>query len=191
MNTGDGPEAPGEIGVDAARRRVIATWSEAAARAAERGLELTWEFEPCWAFNEPEEIVRIAGELAGPGFGVLYDTAHGHAVSVTGARHPGGPRPLAGGQEEFLERLSGTINHVHLLDSDGSIVEHEESSERTTVHVPFGQGVVDFDSVVPALVAAGGATEWWTVDLCYWPDAWEATAASKRFVDELARQFVP
>jgi sugar phosphate isomerase/epimerase len=191
VNTVDPPEAPLEIGAATARRRLLAAWSQAAARAEARGIELTWEFEPCWAFNAPEEIIELAHDLAGPGFGVLYDTAHGHAVSVTGARHPGGARPLAGGQQEFLDRLAGTINHVHLLDSDGSIVEHEESSERTTVHVPFGRGAVDFDRVIPALVAAGGATEWWTVDLCYWPDAWQATAESKRFVDELLGQFVP
>jgi hypothetical protein len=28
-------------------------------------------------------------------------------------------------------------------------------------------------------------TDWWTVDLCFWPDAWEATQASKEFVDAL------
>lgn len=190
VNTGDEPEAPSEVGVDLARERLLRTWAEAALHAEARDLALTWEFEPCWSFNEPEEVIRIANELARPGFGVCYDTAHGHTVSAVGARHVGGPQPLAGGQVEFLQRLAGTINHVHMLDSDGSIVEHEDSSERTTLHVPFGQGVVDFETLMPVLIAAGGATAWWTVDLCFWPDAWQATEESKRFVDELAGRFV-
>jgi sugar phosphate isomerase/epimerase len=98
---------------------------------------------------------------------------------------------LPGGQVEFLQELSGTVSHVHLLDSDGTIVDHEDSSERTTQHVPFGRGEVKFDEVMPALVAAGGDTEWWTVDLCFWPDAWQATEESKRFVDELASTYAP
>lgn len=190
VNTGDTPEAPSEIGVDLARDRLLRTWAEAARRAEARGLALTWEFEPCWSFNEPEEVIRIAQELASPGFGVCYDTAHGHTVSVVGARHVGGPKPLAGGQVELLERLAGTINHVHMLDSDGTIVEHEDSSEQTTLHVPFGRGVVDFDALMPALIAAGGATDWWTVDLCFWPDAWQATEESKQFVDGLVTRYV-
>ena len=87
----------------------------------------------------------------------------------------------------MLERLAGTIVHVHLLDSDGSL--HEQ--EGTTLHVPFGQGEINFDRVVPALVEAGGATDWWCVDLCFWPDAWEASAESLAFVRELATAFLP
>jgi sugar phosphate isomerase/epimerase len=190
VNTVDGPEAPGEIGVGLARERLLRTWREAARRAADRGIALTWEFEPCWSFNEPEEVIAIAGELAGPGFGVCYDTAHGHTVAVVGARQPGGPKPLAGGQVELLERLSGTINHVHLLDSDGSIVEHEDSTEQTTLHVPIGEGAVDFDVVMPALVAAAGNAEWWTVDLCFWPDAWAASEGQKEIVDGFAARYL-
>ena len=191
VNTGDHPDAPREIGVELARERLLRTWREAARRAADRGIELTWEFEPCWSFNEPEDVIAIAGELSGPGFGVCYDTAHGHTVAVVGARHPDGPKPLAGGQVELLERLSGTINHVHLLDSDGSIVEHEDSTEQTSLHVPIGRGVVDFEAVMPALVAAAGRADWWTVDLCFWPDAWEATAESKRLVDGFVERYEP
>ncbi|MEO8091422.1 MAG: sugar phosphate isomerase/epimerase [bacterium] len=191
VNTGDTPEAPSEVGEEAAYERLITTWREASELAASRGLALTWEFEPCWSFNEPAQVIRIAKELAGPGFGVCYDTAHGHTVAAIGARHVNGPKPLAGGQVEFLDELKGTINHVHLLDSDGTIVDHSDSSEQTTQHVPFGRGEIDFEAVMPALVAAGGDTEWWTVDLCFWPDAWQATEESKRYVDELAATYAP
>jgi sugar phosphate isomerase/epimerase len=180
VNTVDPPETPYEVGVDLARERLIATWREAARRAAEAGVTLAWEFEPCWAFNEPRQIVAIARELAGPGFGVLYDTAHAHTVAEVGARQVEGG-PLAGGQLELLRELEGTIVHMHLLDSDGTIHESEDTTERTTVHVPFGAGNVDFDALAGELPE----TEWWTVDLCFWPDAWEATEASKTFLDRL------
>jgi sugar phosphate isomerase/epimerase len=180
VNTVDPPETPYEVGLPLARERLLVTWREAARRAAAAGVTLVWEFEPCWAFNEPEQVIELAHRLAGPGFGVLYDTAHAHVVSEVGARQVEGG-PLAGGQLELLRRLAGTIDHVHLLDSDGTLHESDDSTERTTVHVPFGEGVIDFDAVAPELPA----TEWWAVDLCFWPDAWEATAASKTFVDGL------
>jgi len=185
VNTVDPPETPYAVGPALARERLLTTWREAARRAAGAGITLVWEFEPCWAFNEPEQVIEIAHELAGPGFGVLYDTAHAHAVSEAGARQVDGAGPLEGGQLELLRRLAGTIAHVHLLDSDGSLHEAEDSSERTTVHLPFGAGEIDFDAVGPALAEAGALTEWWTVDLCFWPDAWDATQASKVFVDGL------
>lgn len=180
VNAVDPPETPYEVGRELALERLLATWGEASRRAAAAGVTLAWEFEPCWAFNEPRQIVEIAHRLAGPGFGVLYDTAHAHAVAEVGARQVEGG-PLPGGQLELLRKLEGTIVHVHLLDSDGTIHESEDSTERTTVHLPFGAGRVDFEALTPALPD----TAWWTVDLCFWPDAWAATEASKAYVDSL------
>jgi sugar phosphate isomerase/epimerase len=191
VNTFDPPETPYEVGLDTARERLLRCWREAASLAASADIELTWEFEPCWAFNEPEQVIELAHELRGPAFGILYDTAHAHTVSEVGARHVDGPKPLAGGQVELLERLAGTINHIHLLDSDGSIHDHPDSAERTTVHVPFGHGQVAFADVVPKLVEAAPATPWWTVDLCFWPDAWAASAEAKAFVDRLIDTYAP
>jgi sugar phosphate isomerase/epimerase len=189
VNTVDPPETPYEVGLGTATDRLLRCWGEASRRAERTEVELTWEFEPCWAFNEPGQIIAIAKELRGPAFGVLYDTAHAHTVGEVGARHLGGPKVLAGGQLEFLERLSGTINHIHLLDSDGTIHDHPDSSERTTVHIPFGHGKIAFDQVVPALIDAAADAEWWTVDLCFWPDAWAASAESKAYVDNLATTY--
>jgi sugar phosphate isomerase/epimerase len=187
VNAVDPPGAPYEVGYELALERLVGTWQECARRAHEKGLTLAWEFEPCWAFNEPDQIVEIAHRLAGPGFGVLYDTAHAHAVSVVGARQRDGAKLPHGGQTEFLEQLAGTITHVHLLDSDGRL----HDTEGTTLHVPFGHGHIDFDRVIPALIEAGGATEWWCVDLCFWPNAWEASAESLSFARSLLRAFLP
>ena len=154
VNTMDPPETVSEVGEEVAMERLLKTWREAAARAAAAGVTLVFEFEPCWALNESEQVIRIAQELSGPGFGVLYDTAHAHIVSEVGVPGTGASRTLRGGQLELLERLSGTIAHVHLLDSDGTIHEAPSSIDRTTVHVPFEHGNIDFHRVIPALVAA-------------------------------------
>jgi len=186
----DPPELLTEVDEDRAVERLLGAWNRGIEAASARGVTLVWEFEPCWAFNQPRQIARIAHELAGPGFGVLYDTAHAHAVSEVGARHLDGGHTLARGQIEFLELLAGTIAHVHLLDSDGSLHgDGDPGSASTTVHVPFGQGQVDFDRVIPALVAAGGVTDWWTVDLCFWPDPWGAAASARRFTGDLVARF--
>ena len=42
------------------------------------------------------------------------------------------------------------------------------------MHLPFGKGVVDFDQVVPLLAKEQLSHDWWTIDLCFWPDAWQA-----------------
>jgi sugar phosphate isomerase/epimerase len=101
---GHAPETPYEIGEEVAHERLIETWQRGAELAAASGITLAWEFEPCCAFNTPKQIIRIAKELSGHGFGVLYDTAHAHTVAEVGARHAGGNSALQGGQVEFLTR---------------------------------------------------------------------------------------
>jgi hypothetical protein len=31
--------------------------------------------------------------------------------------------------------------------------------------------------------------DWWTIDLCFWPDAWPVTEKCKKAVDELNRKY--
>jgi sugar phosphate isomerase/epimerase len=98
--------------------------------------------------------------------------------AAIGANHQGEKELLAGGAYELLEKLKGKITHVHLIDSDGSLNEHN-----TSTHNPFGTGHLDFDKLAPALLNAGVPNDWWCVDLCFWPHAWEVTAQSKKFLD--------
>jgi hypothetical protein len=44
---------------------------------------------------------------------------------------------------------------------------------------------LDFDKLAPALLAAGVPHDWWCVDLCFWPNAWDVTAQSKKYLDKL------
>jgi sugar phosphate isomerase/epimerase len=104
--------------------------------------------------------------------------------AVVGANHSGQKETLPGGELELLEKLKGKITHVHVIDSDGSLNEHN-----TSTHNPFGTGKLDFDKLAPALRNAGVPHDWWCVDLCFWPDAWQVTADSKKYLDKLRDKY--
>lgn len=169
---------------DAARKQVVATWKQCAREAADKGVYVTWEFEPGFAFNKPSDIIRIVDEVNDDNFGVEFDTCHAHMVAVVGARQPGKKETLPGGAIEFAQKLRGKINHIHLIDSDGTLHDDE-----TSTHAPFGEGLLDFDALLPELNKVGVPHDWWTIDLCFWPDAWVVTEKCKKAVDELNEKY--
>ncbi len=180
VDTVQPPTVLDEIDEELARTRLVATWQQCALDAAEVGRYVTWEFEPGFAFNRPSDIVRIVEAVNQPNFGVQFDTCHAHMVAAVGARQPGEPETLPGGAVELAQRLRGKINHLHLIDSDGTLHDDE-----TSTHAPFGDGVLDFDALMAELVKNELPHNWWTVDLCFWPDAWDVTARCKQAVDAL------
>jgi sugar phosphate isomerase/epimerase len=173
-----------EVDYDTALRRVVNTWKECSKAAADSGCYVTWEFEPGFAFNKPSDIERIVDEVNEPNFGVMFDTCHAEMVAGVGARQPGKKEVLEGGCLALAKRLKGKINHIHLIDSDGTLNEHE-----TSAHPPFGDGYLNFDEIIPVLNDAGVQHDWWTIDLCFWPDAWTLTERCKKAVDELNQKF--
>ncbi len=174
---------------ETAFRRVVDTWTECCTVAAGHGLQVTWEFEPGFAFNKPSDVVNILDAIPAENFGVMYDTCHGQMVAVVGARQPGEKEVLEGGQLELIQMLSGRINHIHLIDSDNSCHKAADGSDETSSHPPFGLGILDFDSIMPALTREKLPHDWWTIDLCFWPDAWQATASCKASIDELNSRY--
>lgn len=172
-----------QVDPETARRRVVSTWKQCAREAADRGVYVTWEFEPGFAFNKPSDILRIVEEVNDDNFGVQFDTCHAHMVAAVGARQPGVKETLPGGALELARKLRGKINHIHLIDSDGTL--HDEE---TSTHAPFGKGVLDFPPLLTELARNEMPHNWWTIDLCFWPDAWAATAAAKKAVDEFVAQ---
>ena len=78
-----------EVDEATALQRVASTWRTCCDVAADRGLYVTWEFEPGFAFNKPSQVVRVIDAVDKDNFGVMYDTCHGQMVAVVGARHPG------------------------------------------------------------------------------------------------------
>ena len=176
-----------KIGAHAGMDRLASVWDKASKMAADYGMNICWEFEPGFAFNKPSEIVSLVDAVrakGNPNFGVLYDTCHAHMCAVVGANHTGEKEILPGGELELLEKLKGKITHVHVIDSDGSLNEHN-----TSTHNPFGTGKLDFDKLAPALLKAGVPHNWWCVDLCFWPHAWDVTAQSKKYLDKLREKY--
>lgn len=167
-----------------ALQRVTSTWRKCAQEAADAGVRVTWEFEPGFAFNKPSDIFRVLDGVHHDNFMIMFDTCHADNVAVHGHRQPDKKETLKGGIRELAERLKGKIGRVHLIDSDGTLNEHLTSS-----HPPFGEGKLKFDQFMPALVAAGCPDDWWTIDLCFWPDAWKATKKCKTAIDKLAKKY--
>ncbi len=189
VDTVQPPTIFGTVDEATALQRVTSTWKRCCDIAADHGLYVTWEFEPGFAFNKPSDVVRILDAVDKPNFGVLYDTSHGHMCAVVGARHQGERETLPGGQVELVDKLSGRINHIHLIDSDNTCHKDENGEDETSMHLPFGRGVVDFDPIVERLAKEELSHDWWTIDLCFWPDAWDATAECKKATDDLVARF--
>ena len=164
---------------DTIKNRLVKTWQECSKMAADNGCYVTWEFEPGFAFNKPSDIVRIVEEVNEDNFGLEFDTCHGEMVAK-GSRQIGTPEVLEGGCLELAQMLRGKINHIHLIDSDGTL-HHDE----TSAHPPFGDGYLNFDEIVPELLKNDTGHDWWTIDLCFWPDAWNLTERCKKAIDEL------
>jgi sugar phosphate isomerase/epimerase len=171
----------------AGMERIINVWDRCSKIAADHGMNICWEFEPGFLFNKPSEILTIVDGVrakGNPNFGVLYDTCHAHMCAVVAANQAGPKETLPGGELELLNKLKGKITHVHLIDSDGSLNVHN-----TSTHNPFGTGKLNFDKLLPALNQSGVPHNWWCVDLCFWPHAWDVTADSKRFLDKMRKQY--
>lgn len=166
------------------RDRVVKTFKEAARRAYDAGLKICWEFEPGFAFNKPSEIVRMIDEVGAKNFGALYDTCHANMCAKIGARQHGEKETLPDGALGLLKKLKGKITHLHLIDSDDTLHDNE-----TSTHPPFGEGTLNWDTLFPAVLDAGVPNDWWAIDLCFWPEAWDATAKCKRYLDGARKKY--
>ena len=174
------PEILGEVDEATARKRVVDTWKLCSAKAADKGVRVVWEFEPGFAFNKPSDIERILAEVNHPNFKVEFDTCHAHMVAGVGARQWGEKEVLPGGAMELAQRLRGKIGHVHVIDSDGTLHDDE-----TSTHAPIGDGILDLPALLAELEKGGLPTDWWCIDLCFWPDAWAVTEKCKIGIDAL------
>ncbi|MBM3993106.1 MAG: sugar phosphate isomerase/epimerase [Planctomycetes bacterium] len=162
--------------------RCAAAFDRCANLAANHGINVCWEFDPGFPLNKPSEIVGLIDAVRSRGnanFGALFDTCDAHLCASVGANHLGEKEILPGGAADLLRMLKDKIMHVHLGDSDGTL------RCDTSAHVPFGKGVLNFDQLIPELVASGVPDDWWTIDLCFWPDPWSVVADCKRFLDKL------
>lgn len=151
----------------------------AASRLARSDVRLVWEFEPGFWLNKPSEVLHLVDAVDEPNFSILFDTSHA-LTSAMGRRQPGETELLAGGATEYARLLAPHVGHLHLIDSVGKLHD-EETSE----HLPFGTGVVEFDSVISALGKNASELDWWTVDFCFWPKTEIDGISAVPFVREL------
>lgn len=177
--------APGSLDDDdyhAALYRVADIWRDCAELARAAHVLIAWEFEPGFIFNKPSEVVTMHDRVGHPSFQLLFDTCHAYMTSVVGARHHKRKELLDGGVEELIEMLDSRIGAVHVIDSDGTLHGGE-----TSTHCPLGQGAIVWDHVAPKLLAVPHI-EWWCVDLCFWPGAWDQVGSSLEFVRKLTQK---
>ena len=144
--------------------QVAAQLTDAAERAADRGLELWVEslhlLRLCHTLERAELLTEA---LAGTDVGVVLDLSH---VVASGAR-----------PEECVALFSDRIRHVHLRDATPGYIHHS-----------IGNGVVDFPAALHALAEVGYAghftLELETRDVAD-PDRPAATATAARYISGL------
>jgi len=184
IDSGTQPILPEGMTYDEVKAFFVKTFKAMAQRAAKDGLLVVWEFEPGFMINEPKNIVETVKAVGEPNFKLLFDTCHGQ-MAVIGSRHIEKGLTMPDGLLEFIEMCKDEIGIVHVIDSDNTL-----NDAGTSTHAPFGDGVIDFDAVIPALLnKANYKADWWAIDLCDWPDALQAMANCKAFTDKFNKKY--
>jgi len=145
-----------------------------AKRAAGHGIDLVWEFEPGFILNEPANIVEVVRDVGEPNFKVEFDTCHANNCAL-GIGHIEEGMKLLGGIEEFAQMCRDMVGMVHIIDTDGTLVhlgleimgDNGEKVELiTSKHSQMGEGYLDFDKIIPAILdKANYKGDWWVLDL--------------------------
>ena len=184
VDTVQPPTIFSEVDYATAKKRVVNTWKTCCDIAADNDLLVTWEAEPGFAFNKYSEIIEILHAVDKDNFGLLYDTCHGQMIGVVGARQNGEKETFGISQVEYLKKVRDFINHVHIIDSDNTCHKDANGNDETSAHPPLGNGILNFDQIIPELNKINLKYGWWTIDLCYWKQAWDATKSCKKYLDK-------
>ena len=142
-------------------------------------VDIYWEFEPGFIINKPSEVASLVDDIGAPNFKLMFDTCHAQMSGVQGARQDGAKETVES-VSALIKMMGARIGTVHLIDSDNTL--HHDA---TSTHAPFGEGVLDFDAIIEAFKGVGYRGPWWTIDLCFWPTAWDLVDSSHAFVSDL------
>ena len=178
------PPLPDGVSYKHAWRRAVEAFTDYAEMAQRAGVTIAWEFEPGFMFNKPTEILDLIADVGHPNFTALFDFCHAHMCAAMGSRQTAPIETLTGGASELAARLSGHIGLVHPIDSDNTLHDN-----LTSTHAPFGAGVLDMHQMVQAVLDAGYAGPWWTIDLCFWAGAWEELEPSLSYLRGVLADF--
>lgn len=182
----DSVSPPDELDGDEYEKRfakLAKTWHAAADEAANAGVLIVWEFEPGFWLNKPSEVKRTVEAVGNDNFKLLFDTSHAYMGAVVGARQTGEKELLAGGVAEYAELLGGTIGHLHLIDSDGTLHDNE-----TSTHTPFGEGHIDFKAALSPIKSVIGQMKWWCADFCFCAETETAAKNAVGFISSLMKE---
>lgn len=195
VDTGTGYQGPADVGYQEAWKLTVDAFKNYGEQAKDAGVTLVWEFEPGFMFNKPSEVMKLLKDVDHPNFTAMVDSCHAHCCGV--GLNQGKEReafngypidivdaPISKIAGELIRKLRGYVGHVHLIDSDNTLNQHQ-----TSTHAPLGKGVIDFDEVMRAIDEIG-YTGWLVLDLCFWPDAWNATKDCKGYMDGLIEKYM-
>ncbi|TSC60783.1 MAG: sugar phosphate isomerase/epimerase [Candidatus Peregrinibacteria bacterium Greene0416_62] len=175
------PEGTNAVSFEQALQLVVPRFKRCCERAhGEFGMNVLWEPEPGFLFNKPGQIEAVLNEVDCHNFSLIGDVCHFDHIGVRGSLQPGEKEVQEGGIGGMFQRFASSIKRVHLIDSNGEINQHG-----TSAHPPFGEGTVNFDELIPQILAAGAGDDTWCIDLCFWPNAAKAIASCKDFADAL------
>ena len=170
------PPLPAGVSYADAWARAVEAFRDYAEIACQNGVVVAWEFEPGFMFNKPGEILNMINEVDHDNFTVMFDYCHANMCAAVGARQTPPRETLPGGAPELARNLAGHIGFVHPIDSDNTLHDN-----LTSTHAPFGHGMLDIRELVQTVLDAGYEGPWWTIDLCFWPGAWEELEPSLEF----------
>ena len=178
--------APDDLSDEVYKRRfhhLADSWRAAAEHCKMAGIKMVWEFEPGFWLNKPSEVKSIIEAVNHSHFKALFDTSHAYMGAVIGARQTGEKEILQGGITEYARMLEGLIGHFHLIDSDGKLHDNE-----TSVHAPFGDGLIDFSTFLSDTKDIFSQFDWWCFDFCFCPTTERDAPKAIEFVNQIVKQ---
>lgn len=187
IDPGDFGPLPREADYNAVWDRVVTTFKHHAQFAQELGLVALWELETGQLFHKASECYRLFEDVDHPNFKFMYDFGHVHASIALAHNQVQPVERVAGGHLEFISKMTGRIGHMHVCDNDNNTWQNAFGN-----HLAIGQGVIDFDACIPAIVDAGYTSKWWSVDTVpmnatAWADTWTDKFALDALLDKHVR----
>lgn len=132
-------------------------------KAKNAGLRLCLEPRVGEIVSNTDAMLHLIDAVGDENFGAVLDTGHQHAQKEI--------LPLS------VEKLRRRIFYLHVSDNDG----------RTNEHLALGRGTIDWEGVFTAL-AKHDFQGYVAIDIGGVPDLDEQYAASKAFLEQLARR---
>ena len=83
---------------------------------------------------------------------------------------------------EYIHLLGNHIGCVHMIDTDGELSKTDGAG--TSVHLPLGEGILDFEAIIKALWPYAGSLPFWSLDFFACHDAERTGRESLQFLRE-------